>query len=129
MCGSYGPASHTVIVGNHIDLTVNNGVHQTGDEAVVLKGQSNVFTHNVVKAGAGSGPLLYLKNTTGNRVSANKLYDTRSSGNPAMVLLRDSSRNVLVGNLFSTAASSAPRISVQGASSNNKLRPNTFRHR
>jgi hypothetical protein len=128
VCASAGPASHTVIVGNHIDLTVNNGVHQSGDEAVVLKGQNNVFERNVVKAGAGSGPLLYLKSTTGNHVSANRFYDPRSSGNPAMVLLRDASHNVLVNNLFSTAASSAPRIAVQGASSGNRLRPNTFRH-
>ncbi len=129
VCGSYGPASHTVIVKNLIDLTVANGVHQTGDEAVVLKGQGNVFARNVVKAGAGSGPLLYLKKTTGSRVAGNRFYDARTSGNPAMVLLRDASRNVLVNNLFSTAADSAPRILVEGARSATTLRPNTIRHR
>ena len=129
MCGSSGPASHTVIVGNLIDLTVANGVHQTGDETVVLKGQGDVFKHNVVKAGVGSGPLLYLKQTSANHVADNQFFDTRTSGNPAMVLLRDASRNVLVNNLFSTAASSAPRILIEGASVANTLRPNTFRHR
>jgi hypothetical protein len=129
VCGSSGPASHTVIVDNLIDLTVANGVHQTGDEAVVLKGQSGVFKHNVVKAGVGSGPLLYLKQTSGNHVADNRFFDTRTSGNPAMVLLRDARRNVLTNNLFSTAASSAPRILIEGASVANTLRPNTFRHR
>ena len=87
MCGSYGPASHTVIVDNHIDLTVNNGVHQSGDETVVLKGQRNVFERNVVKAGVSSGPLLYLKKTTGNRVAGNTLlrhaHERRSAHGPS----------------------------------------------
>ena len=129
VCASSGPDSHTVIVHNTIDLTVANGVHQTGDETVVLKGQNNVFEHNVLKAGVGSGPLLYLKETTGNHVADNRFYDTRTSGGPEMVLLRDASRNVLTHNLFSTAASSDPRILIEGSSSANTLRPNTFRHR
>ena len=129
VCGSYGPASHTVIVDNIINLTVDNGVHQTGDEAVVLKGRGGVFVRNVVYAGVGSGPLLYLKETARNRVAGNRFYDTRAGGNPAMVLLRDASHNVVTGNLFSTAADSAPRILVKGLSFDNKLRPNTFRHR
>ncbi len=128
VCGSYGPDSHTVIVNNIIDLTADNGVHQTGDEAVVLKGQGGVFEHNVVRGGAGSGSLLYLKKTSGNHVCANRFYDTRTSGNPAMVKLQDAVHNVLVNNLFSTAASSWPRILVLGASSGNRLRPNKFRH-
>ena len=129
VCASYGPDSHTVIVHNTIDLTVANGVHQTGDETVVLKGQNNVFERNVLKAGTGSGPLLYLKQTTGNHVADNRFYETRASGGPEMVLLRDASRNVLTHNLFSTAASSDPRILVEGSCSANTLRPNTFRHR
>ena len=128
MCASSGPDSHTVIVHNTIDLTVANGVHQTGDETVVLKGQNNVFEHNVLKAGVGSGPLLYLKETTGNRVADNRFYDTHTSGGPEMVLLRDASRNVLTHNLLD-AASSDPRILIEGSSSANTLRPNTFRHR
>lgn len=129
VCASSGPGSHTVIVGNLIDLTVANGVHQTGDETVVLKGQNNVFERNVLKAGVDSGPLLYLKQTTGNRVADNRFYETRTSGGPEMVLLRDSSHNTLTHNLFSTAASSDPRILVEGSCAANTLRPNTFRHR
>jgi len=128
VCGSYGPASHTVIVYNHIDLTVDNGVQQTGDETVVLKGQDSVFEHNVVRGGTGCGALLYLKKTTGDRVSGNRFSDARSSGNPAMVKLQDACRNVIVDNVFSTAAASAPRLLVLGSSAGNTLRPNTFRH-
>ena len=128
VCGSAGSASHTVIVHNTIDLSVANGVHQTGDEAVTLKGRNSVFSHNVVKAGVDSGPLLYLKQTSRNHVTNNRFSDARTSGNPAMVLLRDASHNVLTHNLFSTAAGVSPRILVQGASAANTLRPNTFRH-
>jgi len=128
VCGSYGPASHTVIVDNRIDLTVNNGVHQSGDETVVLKGQRNVFERNVVKAGVSSGPLLYLKKTTGNRVAGNTFYGTHTSDDLPMVLLRDACHNVIIDNLFSTTEDSTPRISVDGASSANTLRRNRFRH-
>jgi hypothetical protein len=128
ICGSYGPASHTVIVYDHIDLTVANGVQPTGDEAVVLKGQDNVFEHNVVKGGDGCGALLYLKKTTGDQVSANQFYDARSSDIPAMVKLQDASHNVIAHNVFSTAAGSVPRMLILGSSSQNTLLPNTFRH-
>jgi len=129
VCGSNGPAAHTVIVDNLIDLSVDNGVRQTGDEAVVLKGGGNVFARNVVKAGVGSGPLLYLKSAMRTRVTGNRFHDGRAESHPLMVLLRDSCRNVVVGNRLSTAARSDPLIVAYGASYLNRLRPNTFRHR
>jgi len=126
IAGSY--SAGTVIERNVIDLTVPNGVTQTGDEAVVLKGKGSVFRKNVLKAGPGSGALLYLKRSTGARVVDNRLHDRRTSDNPAMVVLFDASGSVISENRFSTAAQTAPRIVISGASSDNAVTDNTFVH-
>lgn len=129
IASSYSRQGHTLIEGNVIDLSVPNGVTQTGDEAVVLKGRGDIFRKNVVRAGAGSGPLLYLKRSTAARVVRNRLHDRRTSGNPAMVVLLDASGSVISGNRFSTAAVTAPRIVNWGTDSDYTLKDNVYVHR
>lgn len=126
--GSYSPQARTVIEDNVIDLSVANGVTQTEDEAIVLRGPNCVFRRNVVRAGPGSGPLLYLKGSIAGRVTGNRFHDPRSGSNPAMMLIVDASRNLVSGNRFSTAAAAAPRILIQGSSAGNTLRDNVFLH-
>ena len=129
IAGSNSRNARTLVESNVIDLSVPNGVTQTGDEAVVLKGRRSIFRKNIVRAGAHSGPLLYLARSEGARVIGNRFRDGRTGNNPAMVVLLDASRNVIADNRFSTAAASAPRILMQGSSADNTLRDNAYLHR
>ncbi len=129
IASSYSPDAQTLIEKNVIDLSVRNGVEQTGDEAVVLRGRRTVFRKNVVKAGPGSGPLLYLKQSIDGRVVGNRFHDPRQAANPTMVLVVDASGNTISENRLSTAASTNPRIVIQGTSTGNTLRRNTFVHK
>ena len=128
ICGSGAREGGTVIEGNTIDLSVPNGVTMTGDEVVVLKGGGGAFIDNVVIAGVNAGPLVYLKETSGQTVRGNRFYDHRSGGAPPMMLLRDASHNTITDNLFWTAAPVPPVISVTGASSGNRVSGNRFVH-
>jgi hypothetical protein len=126
---SSGNQAGTVVEHNTIDLTVANGVTQTRDEALVVKGRGNIVRDNVIRGGALSGPLLYLKRTAASKVVDNRLVDTKTGANPPMVILSDAVRNSITRNVFITAATTRPRVLVQGSSSGNTLRKNRYVHR
>ena len=123
ICGSYADAADTVIDHNTIDLTVPNGVEQVGDEVVVLRGGGGSFTGNVVRAGAGAGPLLYLKKARRQVVSGNRLYQLQARGAPPILLIADASGNRISGNLLSIAPG-GEGIRVIGSSSGNVITGN-----
>ncbi len=129
ICGSASPEGKTIMQDNVIDLTVSNGVTMNDDEVVTLKGGGGSFTGNVIRGGAGAGPFLLIKETSGQVVTGNRLYDLRSSGSPPMIVIRDASGNTVTGNLLWSAGPSPPTISSEGSSRDNVLEPNRLRHR
>ena len=126
---SSGSHAGTIVEDNIIDLTVDNGVTQTRDEALVVKGGGNVVRRNVIQGGALTGTLLYLKDTTGSKVTANRLTDTKTGGNLPIVVLLDATGNAIAKNVFATRSTTSPQILTQGASSGNTFSGNRFLHR
>ena len=128
ICGSVSPEGRTIMQDNRIDLTVPNGVDMIGDEVVTLKGGGGSFTGNVIRGGDGAGTFLLIKETSGQIVTGNRLYDLRTGGAPPMIVLRDASGNTVTDNLLSSAGPAPPTIASEGSSHDNTLRPNRFLH-